>query len=1352
MKDLPDEDKEVNGNVTETYDPETQETQVGSVVTQYDTTVASGTIANSRSTYTSNGNSAGNLANDNVVPAQQTPTVTGYNLYSTGVATSTLTPTAIRYDTLRQQVQQNAINNAGVRGYTNWDTDDGTGITIKEPNINNAEINIGKYLVVNTNAARFAESVIPTSSFNNITQISDNPRKPNYITNIQTTLKDIKDSSTGLQKAFDLNKTANFQSADNYGTLDGNHTNDNITRIVLNYHTTDYDDTKTRNFNVAESIYVKEHTVTSYMYNVQVHIEVDDNGTRNSETIVTKKTVTQPVQESKKTYNVQDDTTIFQVPGSVTTWAANGSGDTVNQAFLDQVVSICNSGSVVNYDTLKAAIQSGTGHAENGDEIAVGFNREGNDTYGEETAWTQKQKYQGYTVVNIAIDWPSGLEGVSVDEETTNTTADNGTEGKLWLHQEELNYWFGNMIYASNPDVEWRLKAKSKIVSQQVSTGILTNKSEMDKVGYGTYVGQVLNEAGSPATNSGGTNVHTITYNKIRWVVNPNGETVPYWNGSIVIRDAYRGDTDYSFNTYQGENYELELTDETYGPEAVEDNKDGYINEYYDVAFNVNDTTYKYNLNNNKSQYLWQAGDKNAYCSRFSRHGMYTPYKLTVTNAGNLGNLVTYSFNHVRTFNSDNRNISSISVGAPGNTGTSLAYIKKILRNNTGNVWSGWSTVVGNPIKTTTEFDGTEKEETPIFTEVVRMKALNPYTQTTLRYRTYFDITRDIQINGNTVFYDKNDSHTAYTTLPYKDITNYIKFLPFSYVTKGKTMEQANGYSSLVVHYVRCHALKYTAQDRNIAYAKAKIINNHKDDPLVKVNNGFPVTIGLANANGIIKAGTQGVTAHYGCIAQVMDNGANLTNNSWTQTYVQYYPEVVMTTSKKDIINNNPSGLNLQHILTLTMAEKQRKTEQTSLYMVSLQGNQKVQGVTYSESSLAGVQNAGGYTYLTNGSEFTLRINDESITANLYGYSLDVIDKDFDTQVNVPNNKHNANGKVTKGNANTSFEYNSIVNDNEDIRSIWGNDTNGSHNSDGLKSDFKKWVTTLMDINNFGVDADLTIGDNRTVDQAESLFIDYDNVKHYDGFSGSIGSITPAANSDATAEYAFPLVVMNGEIVKDQVYEQMICQIALDYSTVDYACTYDQAEELFENSGLKWAILDAIESNTDTTDTEKGAANKSDNPRDDVVGNGNWKYNTTLGNEVSLAYDKDNWYDEKIKTVLIRRYKWTDWHFNDIVLEDKIDIAQSDWSTSQLTNSGTTGQWYLNIFFNRKLENLGLNFEKKQIYAPNGLINNYYGQGTMKEAHDAGSVLLYSAYVHDWGSLKSDFKIQNTTSVNDFDY
>ena len=48
---------------------------------------------------------------------------------------------------------------------------------------------------------------------------------------------------------------------------------------MLNYHTTDYDATKTRNFNVAGEIYVKEHTVTSYMYNVQVHIEVDDNMT-----------------------------------------------------------------------------------------------------------------------------------------------------------------------------------------------------------------------------------------------------------------------------------------------------------------------------------------------------------------------------------------------------------------------------------------------------------------------------------------------------------------------------------------------------------------------------------------------------------------------------------------------------------------------------------------------------------------------------------------------------------------------------------------------------------------------------------------------------------------------------------------------------------------------------------------------------------------------------------------------------------------------------------------------------------------------------------------------------------------
>jgi hypothetical protein len=208
-------------------------------------------------------------------------------------------------------------------------------------------------------------------------------------------------------------------------------------------------------------------------------------------------------------------------------------------------------------------------------------------------------------------------------------------------------------------------------------------------------------------------------------------------------------------------------------------------------------------------------------------------------------------------------------------------------------------------------------------------------------------------------------------------------------------------------------------------------------------------------------------------------------------------------------------------------------------------------------------------------------------------------------------------------------------------------------------------------------------------------------------------------------------------------YNQLIKQIA-----EDYGIEYNEAVEIFENSGIYTSILNAIESST-------SSFNKSGGTDCDGT-DASWA--KQLGNGT-------NWYDEKTYTFVIRRYKSEGNIFKDLVATDKIDYGlagNASGSNNQNANAGSykTAYWTMNLFFKStdEVKNtinsnlLSGNITSKNIDAANG--SSYYDpSGTISidansliSANSSGTLILNQLRV-----TGADFYISSDTT-SDFGF
>lgn len=233
-------------------------------------------------------------------------------------------------------------------------------------------------------------------------------------------------------------------------------------------------------------------------------------------------------------------------------------------------------------------------------------------------------------------------------------------------------------------------------------------------------------------------------------------------------------------------------------------------------------------------------------------------------------------------------------------------------------------------------------------------------------------------------------------------------------------------------------------------------------------------------------------------------------------------------------------------------------------------------------------------------------------------------------------------------------EYKNIVKSEANIIMPWGNNTN---HKKALKEHFDKWANDTLNIKNYSADFELKTGKNSI-----------------SNFSATVGKIVKGSTKE---DGIYNLVIANGVLQETDSYLKMIQQIMQDYD-----CTELDAKALFNTSGIYQSIAKAIESSNDTFNNS-GSADKWTN----ILG----------GN--------DKWYDEKVRTFVIRRYTHLGNKIKDITASDKIDFGLGNTSEMGRINrdGGNTkdASWTVSIFFNSaEKTNLESLLDLKTLYRP----------------------------------------------------
>lgn len=444
---------------------------------------------------------------------------------------------------------------------------------------------------------------------------------------------------------------------------------------------------------------------------------------------------------------------------------------------------------------------------------------------------------------------------------------------------------------------------------------------------------------------------------------------------------------------------------------------------------------------------------------------------------------------------------------------------------------------------------------------------------------------------------------------------------------------------------------------------------------------------------------------------------------------LKYYPEVRMRAYlvTGDTINGKN---NITPKTVITMAEQARKTKPSSLYLMKLDSDAKKEelnqfsGSVFSDTMGAGTNsvnaskgNAGGeLPIIYGGSDVTLKITTpNNMKLNLYGYSLDLANYDVDK-----------NGlKYADG---SNQPYTEIVNDtsseNRDPYTTWGNDSTDSTNK--MKKQFNTWVTSVA--NSLAADVTLKV----TKDGEDNTEPD----KQYNAFNVSLSKDKAESYTASNFTSVYNIVIKRGTIdTTTAQYRALINQIAKDYG-----CSYNEAEDVFESSDIYQSITRSIEDIRDSF-------NKAQ------------KVDTTENGAHAVRNDNtnDNWYDEEVKTFVIRRYKAEPIEIKDLVLTDKIDYNASPDSTAgkdykvngqQAKYNTRVGQWYLTLYFkyDKNHQPTGAVADKVKvdnIYLNGDTFFKPEEDGSIDKIDSAYNVLLNQAYISG-----ADFKIPSATTNN----
>lgn len=451
----------------------------------------------------------------------------------------------------------------------------------------------------------------------------------------------------------------------------------------------------------------------------------------------------------------------------------------------------------------------------------------------------------------------------------------------------------------------------------------------------------------------------------------------------------------------------------------------------------------------------------------------------------------------------------------------------------------------------------------------------------------------------------------------------------------------------------------------------------HGENTKITGSDGLGITVGAKK----VTAGSVTVENGYRYAYALKHDGSNNTTNM----LLKFYPEVKMAYTTQSGESYNDAEANTWHMV-YTMGEKLRKVQPSSLYLYRLRGTgNELTGMTYSDSMQGGSSILGNATkpIIPAGSDVSLVAKPTGITMDLYGYALDLVNKSTD------------GGNM----AGSNISYSSVIVSGVDVYQDWGN----AGSTTALFNDFKKWHQKMTNVENYESDVMLKVTGSGN--------------KVYNNFGSVISQITPVT---PTQDGVYPIAVRKGVICKGELgYQALITQIAADYVAEDpdniTSADKAMAESIFEASGLYTAIIEAVEDCNDSFNTSR-------QPKD-------FGYTFPLGNST-------HWYDEEVKTFVVRRYVSEGNKFGDIVLEDKIDYgaAADHNSSSAKPQSYNNGDWYVSIYLRNSINTITPKYEPANKAGTASVSTNNY------------SLLIHEVLVHG-----ADFSIPSS-STSDFGY
>lgn len=424
-------------------------------------------------------------------------------------------------------------------------------------------------------------------------------------------------------------------------------------------------------------------------------------------------------------------------------------------------------------------------------------------------------------------------------------------------------------------------------------------------------------------------------------------------------------------------------------------------------------------------------------------------------------------------------------------------------------------------------------------------------------------------------------------------------------------------------------------------------------------------------------------------------------NKSSVVDYLKFYPEVEMraySTEGDSITNdaelhadrissddrlhsigNGHTGVTAHTVYV--MGEKLRKVEPSAMYCIRLSNSgNAVSGKTISDSTAVGSNagnSSGGLPVIYAGGNVSVNVK-PNFKINMYGYALDLIET----------SDNNTNGELAGDN------YKKVVCDGSNIKKDWGNASSGDKISSKMLKEFNTWVSKTLD--SISVDSTLTV---------KGGGVD----KVYNNFNSSIGDI---GDTTATSDGVYSIRIYQGEIIEDSSYELNESTKSLGYYDVsggykalikqiskDYNCDLNEAKKLFKDSGIWQSISSAIEdSKDDNNDSQKAYS----------IGSSN------------------KWYDETVKTFVIRRFKKENISIKNIQINDKIDYGCAPDGNVNSVNSSynkAKAEWYLTLYF----KDLPSGFDSTRVlYNPDSYTS---GGRSLQNANKSGTVLVNECYI-----------------------